>query len=103
MSALVNTPNAGKEARMSEVDDYLEKEKADRNAWWKLDAGERGNLFDAAVEERDEARTQLAEAQSLLKSIKVSIKILSDHDRIDIFYFSTMLEEIDRFLKGGKG
>ena len=51
-----------KGGRMSEVDSYLEREKKDRNAWWKMDSGEMQNLFNIAVEERNEAQAQLAEA-----------------------------------------
>lgn len=38
------------------VDAFLAAEKADSNAWWRLESGHHLNLFEQAVEERDEAR-----------------------------------------------
>lgn len=59
---------------MGKVDDYLEKEKQDRNAWWRLSSGEHQNLFDLAVQERDELKAEVERLKAELSQINDLLK-----------------------------
>lgn len=41
------------------LDEFLPKYKANDNEWWYLETGDMQNLFEEAVDQREEARTKL--------------------------------------------
>lgn len=48
------------------VEEFLEKQDKDPNAWWRLSSGDHQNLFEMAVDQRDEARDEIAELKRRL-------------------------------------
>lgn len=49
--------------------DYVPAHEADSNLWWRIPSGHRLNLFEAAVEQLEEARARIAAALALHRPI----------------------------------
>jgi hypothetical protein len=46
--------------RTPSLAEYLPRHRSDRNAWWRLEPGDRLNLFDEAADRLDDARATIA-------------------------------------------